>query len=316
MAGASNQHVKLDDSVLPATFRVDKRKFKKPSDDLDSFLEYDLSVQHLDNLGKGLWFAAYPGDLDPPRALSTLLSEEIQIRTTRNVEWHLVYTTEKIWIKALPRYVLSASFYDCYLSPSEPHSAALGLLHTYLALIATELDFAIARGANLVPPDVAWEDWMKLTHRVLADYPDDEISVHLSKRYQYGELSLSRLDIVSRYCSGVSNGYLGVFERFSQFLTGNFKRVAATFAYILLVLTAMQVGLATDHLQNNEQFQRACYGFTVFSLIGPLVAVMTVLVLGLGSFLFILVQVLVKALIEAFQEDAQLMKSSTGSVKV
>jgi hypothetical protein len=35
----------------------------------------------------------------------------------------------------------------------------------------------------------------------------------------------------------------------------------------------MQVGLATDTLQNNHAFQSASYGFTVFSILGPLIAV-------------------------------------------
>lgn len=34
----------------------------------------------------------------------------------------------------------------------------------------------------------------------------------------------------------------------------------------------MQVGLATDALQGNVTFQLASYGFTVFSIVGPLAA--------------------------------------------
>ncbi|KAI1385836.1 uncharacterized protein F4822DRAFT_414280 [Hypoxylon trugodes] len=40
--------------------------------------------------------------------------------------------------------------------------------------------------------------------------------------------------------------------------------------FIALVLTAMQVGLATDRLKYDERFQQASYGFTVFAILGPL----------------------------------------------
>ena len=55
--------------------------------------------------------------------------------------------------------------------------------------------------------------------------------------------------------------------------------------YIAIVLTAMQVGLATDALQNNRAFQSVSHGFTVVSILGPLVAIGLVLV----TFCYILV---------------------------
>ena len=41
--------------------------------------------------------------------------------------------------------------------------------------------------------------------------------------------------------------------------------------YMLLVLTAMQVGLATDRLRYSGPFQNASYGFTAFSILAPLI---------------------------------------------
>jgi len=35
----------------------------------------------------------------------------------------------------------------------------------------------------------------------------------------------------------------------------------------------MQVGLATERLQGNADFQQASYGFTVFAILGPICAV-------------------------------------------
>lgn len=51
----------------------------------------------------------------------------------------------------------------------------------------------------------------------------------------------------------------------------NLGWLAATTVYMVVVLTAMQVGLATEALAKNSAFQSASYGFTVFSILGPLV---------------------------------------------
>ncbi len=47
-------------------------------------------------------------------------------------------------------------------------------------------------------------------------------------------------------------------------------------AYVAIVLTAMQVGLATDQLAHNGAFQNASYGLTVASMLGPLIGVAVV----------------------------------------
>jgi hypothetical protein len=48
--------------------------------------------------------------------------------------------------------------------------------------------------------------------------------------------------------------------------------MAATAVFVVLVLTAMQVGLATERLQSNAAFQQASYGFAIFAILGPMCA--------------------------------------------
>ncbi|KAK7936747.1 uncharacterized protein PG986_015185 [Apiospora aurea] len=71
---------------------------------------------------------------------------------------------------------------------------------------------------------------------------------------------------------------------YGDFLRDNFAWLASTTVYIAVVLMVMQVGLATS-LATNEAFQAASYGFTVFSILGPLV----VMCLILATFLCIFV---------------------------
>ncbi|KAI1734013.1 hypothetical protein F4680DRAFT_439758 [Xylaria scruposa] len=46
--------------------------------------------------------------------------------------------------------------------------------------------------------------------------------------------------------------------------------MATATVFIALVLTAMQVGLATEQLRGNAAFQQASYGFTIFDIVGPM----------------------------------------------
>jgi len=48
--------------------------------------------------------------------------------------------------------------------------------------------------------------------------------------------------------------------------------MAAAAIFVALVLTVMQVGLATERLQGDAAFQKASYGFVVFALLGPICA--------------------------------------------
>lgn len=63
---------------------------------------------------------------------------------------------------------------------------------------------------------------------------------------------------------GLMRGYKFEFSTFGQRLRAYLTPMVAATAYIILVLTATQVGLSTDTLKENLSFQRASWGFTVF----------------------------------------------------
>lgn len=66
----------------------------------------------------------------------------------------------------------------------------------------------------------------------------------------------------------------------------NMAPIGAATVYIAVVLTAMQVGLATPQLANNAAFQRASYGFTVFSIIAPVGLTMAIIVIIVLLFVY------------------------------
>lgn len=269
---------RIDDEHLPATCRTQEHDLVSPNSDCGRFLRDDLSVQRIEDVLPHLWLVGRPY---PARALNIQRVLKREIIATTDASLHLVWTTGKIYVKALPRYMTMSTFYDHYLGPPPPrgrtpHGLALGLLFSYMALISTELDFAIARELHLVHDGYKWEDWRALASRILEDYPHNTIYNHIPRRYIHGELRSSRLDKVFRYCYGeLLHGYSPLLgnTRYVDFFKENLKFVTAATVYTALVLTAMQVGLAGGPLQNNHSFIMASYGFTVFAILSPIIGV-------------------------------------------
>ena len=155
-------------------------------------------------------------------------------------------------------------------STCQARALATGFLLSYTALISYEHDLRIAHEHDLVPTSITWPQWRQTVKAILAS----QSSVHsnsINPRYHYGELRLSRLNrIYTLTLRAPIRGYLYGYNTYHAFWGASTKRPAAAFAYIIIVLTAMQAGLATDALQQSKVFQRASYGFTVFSIVAPL----------------------------------------------
>src|SRR5690606_22813919 len=107
----------------------------------------------------------------------------------------------------------------------------------------------------------------------------DNIYPRVDPRFHYGELRLSRLNKIYRLKENLLRGYASRWKRYHDFWHDNLTLLAGSTVYIAIVLTAMQVGLATTELGDNDTFQAVSFGFTVFSLIGPLISVI-IIILG------------------------------------
>jgi len=75
-------------------------------------------------------------------------------------------------------------------------------------------------------------------------------------------------------------------DSYEALIWDNFAVLAAILGYVVIVLTAMQVGLATDRLQSNQAFQNASYGFTVLAMIVPLIASVVIFIAVTVIFLY------------------------------
>ncbi|KAL3952384.1 hypothetical protein ACCO45_012327 [Purpureocillium lilacinum] len=280
-------------SLLPASYRKKSGDLVASGRHVTACVERELDLERLSSIHDWLWVAGLPL---PPRPLHNQLLLGRGIFVTERMDMHLVWTTGQMFLKPIPRFLLEPSFWAEYLccrggcgfrnGAVDVRGAtgkcdcqglrwrALGFLLSYAALISHESDFRIAQDKHLLPPEVSWPAW-----RIFVEQLDTQhIHAHVDRRFQYGELRLSRLNKIYAFTRTPLRGYVRHWNQYGTFFHDNFAWLASASLYIVIVLTAMQVGLATESLARNDAFQAASYGFTVFSIMGPLIAVSLIVI--------------------------------------
>ena len=246
--------------------------------DLQSYLKGDLDVDGLIKVHKHLWFAGLPRCARPLH-YQLMIGRKIVI--TERADLHLLWGDGGLFLKPLPDYLLSYNIWertllkDDYLSEN-----AKGFLLSYLWLIRHKSDFVIAQRENVVNSDLTWEQWTTFSKVIFPNIASTNTASALldgiSPRYLYGELRLGRVNLIYRLCLNTRSfktfirGYFYGYNTYSSFIEKNFAWVLTVIVYITIVLTAMQVGLATTELGGSKLFNRASYGFTIFSIMAPL----------------------------------------------
>jgi hypothetical protein len=291
--------------LLPASYRTGKDDIATTEPTLQ-FLATELSVDRLNIIHKWLWIVGRPM---PPRTLQHQYGElGREIVITEDMDMHLVWTSGKVFLKPIPRFLLDPDFWTAFIlcrsnghqkehsyCSAEPSacqirqriiSSALGYLHTYSAMIMYESDFRLAKNSGLIPDDVDWYAWKRFVQQLLAAHSFTLVN----PRFHYGELRLGRLNKIYRVLrperGSFIKGYSATYNNYSSFMSDYFAYIASFGAYVAIVLTAMQVGLATTELQGNSAFESVSYGFTVFSIIGPPALMLGVLGIFMFAFVF------------------------------
>lgn len=198
-------------SLLPASYRTESDDLVASSCAVEACVKKELDLQRLTDILNWLWIAGRPM---PPRPLHYQLLLSRDIFAKERIDMHLVWTTGRIFLKPLPRFLLEPRFWTPHLScdrscrcPAEedaPRSpggvptceqkklwkGALGFLFSYAALITHETDFWIAKEKLLLPPEVSWSDWRTLVLQLDTEH----IYARIDPRFIYGELRLSLLN--------------------------------------------------------------------------------------------------------------------------
>lgn len=281
----------VSSDLFPASYHYyeasGKRLVADPDNDVSAFLHNELSLGRLGEMMQHLWFA---GAQRTPRQLHFQVAVGRQIVVVDRMDLHLIWDNDgRIFVKPIPKFLLDLEFwqneltcpYGCVcLDPagtfcrSDLRKVALGFLYTYACLISSETDFHLANEKRLLPRKakdtvVEWSEWKKLARELLNRHEPEKVH----PRFLRAELRLSRINTINRFTRFPPfESYLRGWNNYGSFYRDNLAWMAATTVFVALVLTAMQVGLATERLQGDAKFQNASYGFTVFSIFAPIFA--------------------------------------------
>lgn len=241
---------------------------------LQEFLGNDILLSELDDLTKYI-----PLPLNLSTAISPLHYHQFKARDICIIEdpgMHLTRTYDRLFLKPIPRYLLSYAFWSKYVLAQQPSSLATkhdslrrtakGFLRSYFYLIRYESDLHIAHTHGLLTESVTWEKWCAFSAR-FDRLPDADVST----RYWHGELDLPRLNWLAKI-------YLHRFRYREPHgpRGGNLRRfyepLLFLFGVLSLILSAMQVGLgALPDRQTSGSWLRfvgVCRWIAVINLLG------------------------------------------------
>lgn len=246
-------------------------------DDKQSLHEYvlqELDLSRLDRIHNYLWLAGRPSVGARPLHRQLMIGRQIIL--TEQADLHLVWQDSRIYVKPIPEFLLDLNFWTEHICQYDLlWQTARGFLLSYIWLVRSKNDLRIAHDNGLLPEEIRWERWVLFTRSLLGSINHETLQ-SVNRRFLYGELRLNRLNWIYRFSLRADpkefiKGYMHKYNRYSVFLERNFAWIIGSFVYVTIVLTAMQVGLATERLGKNERFQSASYGFTVFAITASII---------------------------------------------
>ncbi|KAJ4314144.1 hypothetical protein N0V94_006603 [Neodidymelliopsis sp. IMI 364377] len=267
------------------------------NDDIKAFLEEDLALERLNKIHSHLWMAGRPMRARP---LHRYKMYGYDMLGTQQMDLHLLRYSNKLLVKPLPEYMLSASFWEDHLcgdKDEELWKRATGWLLSYVWLITTPIDLKLAHDNSLLPPAITWAWWKSFVTDFLT-HVDMNTLHHVNKRYQFGDLRLSRINSIYRtrfFFTHFVRGYLYGYNRYVVFFERNFSWILILFVFLSLVLSAMQVGTALDELHGSKAFLKGSYGVVVLSMVSVAAVLGIVGVCFVGIFFFNMVKAIAHA---------------------
>lgn len=251
-------------------------------DMIGTHLKEEFLTEDLDRLSPRLWLVATQDSAH----ISSLTHQVVRGRDiviTEKPELHLIWHYDRVFVKPMPKYLLSHTFWDFYLtSPLSPieeplrstlRKAALGFLRSYRYLIRHRSDFNLAMrdDKSLLPKGTKFSSFARLINSL--DIDDDSVSA----RYQYGELRLSRLNFWIKIFH-FHFTYHKVEGQYGPYFARFYGPILFVFGLFSVILSGMQVVLAAMSLLDDstlswQNFTTMSRGFSVFTLVFILIII-------------------------------------------
>jgi len=252
---------------------------------VEDFLHYELDTSVLDELHPHLWLVAkkFGSHID---SLHEHFLKERTVKVTESAALHLIWYYRVVYLKPIPHCLLNHKFWNDYLAPkiadqqqgnqttfvvdslSLTCRSALGFLRSYGYLVRHESDFILAQEAHLIPKTVSYASFQVFidSFRCLSD------SI-VSPRFHYGQIRLTRLNYAVRIFRPSATGqtlpwyYQEPYWQTGQFFQQFGAPLLFIFASLSLILSAMQVGLASGGPTAGGTFAAVSSGFSVAIII-------------------------------------------------
>ncbi|KAL6795014.1 hypothetical protein J3E68DRAFT_403005 [Trichoderma sp. SZMC 28012] len=264
--------------MLPASFRNGPAWVGVPHNRVQHFLKHDLNIERLAEASP---YFSILGKAKPPQALHHQEALGLEILVTEKMDTHLLWTKGKIFVKPFPRYLLDPQFWlehlecpkGCSYGPefqmlraaglvrrqtrfskrkpcehSKLWKCAMGFMYSYIALIAHESDFRIAKANKLLPDDMNFDDWQEFVERILRDH--GKLNGQIDERFAYGELNMARLNTLLMFQQ--PRRYLFQDDGSYGFLRDHSSLLSPVSAYTGAVLSSVQVRPTMANFKRNR----------------------------------------------------------------
>lgn len=253
------QPVDFPSESTPSPEQLPGNLLLRPGATISSYLRTLLHPVLLSgSLYRYLWLAGEPHNT---RALHELSIDPQchRLIPTTDINQHLVSSGTTLFLKPLPDFLLSHTFWVAAIQPDPVLDAsARGLLHSWCLLIPTEESFRIAKKHSLLPRCVrTWQDWAGFVWTLQRDgalAPEK-----LDRRYLYGELELEKLDFLRMFfVDGMWYDAADVdgMRRYQQI----FGRVLSWTGLVLLLLYAVMAAYGAVGFMSAVRSREARYG--------------------------------------------------------
>ncbi|KAJ7787385.1 hypothetical protein B0H13DRAFT_2395223 [Mycena leptocephala] len=255
-------------------------------------LHKTLLTSDLDRIAPYLWIIATQSSSSiMPIHEQLVLGRTIVV--TEDARLHLLWYHDRVFLKPLPPYLLSAAFWDVHLIPPRStahsslpvdhiafHHAAAGLIRSYAHLVHSDLDFRLAVQHGLLPASVPADSFARFIAR-FSGLPDNAVA----PRFRFGEMRLSRLNswapILLRRME-----YVDLTRQYEEYFARYFPVLLFIFGVVSVLLGAMQVVLAVEALPEGKH---GAWGVFVrlfkWTAIGVMMSMAAVVAGMLGLFL-------------------------------
>lgn len=247
------------------------------SPEANLFLRKDLLTPRLDRMQKCLWLVAKQ-DSSHISSLTEQIVRGRRIVLTDDPELHLVWYHDRVFVKPLPKYLLSHEFWNVAFGndatrpgESSKHAltinAAKGFLRSYAYLVQRKPDLTLALDTKLglLPKATKYSEFRRFASACQINIADRDVS----PRYRYGELRLSRLNLWAKILLR-EPAFKKVHHQHSDRIAQLYGPLLFIFAAGSVALSAMQVAHdaqeSVGHVPYAVAFSHFSLGFSLFIL--------------------------------------------------